>query len=201
MKPIFFFTAFLYLLKVHSQNPIINNLDSVKIPQSIEYKGQLVKAFRWNDKLGDNIIIFNKIGEANKLSPSIYASHYIIVQNKPTLISKFEETISDCPEDLNLSFRPNSFKITDVNSDGLGEVWMMYLKSCHSDVSPLPLYLQMHEGKKTYKIEGVTRMIESKENKRYEFIGGDFQLDEAFESSDDFKQAAFQLWEKNVDLE
>jgi hypothetical protein len=100
----------------------------------------------------------------------------------------------DCPVDLMLYFIEKTFAVTDLDNNGLAEIWLMYKNSCQGDVSPVPTKIIMYEGSKKYALRGESRVLFS----ATEFIGGNFTLDDNFKNGNAaFRQYAEKLWSKN----
>jgi len=103
------------------------------------------------------------------------------------------DRVTDCPLDIKADFVPGSFAITDLDKNGIAEVWVAYRLSCRGDISPSDLKIIMHEGIKKYAKRGVGKLS----------VGGKTQHDGGVITSDDFgkskavfKQYAGRLWEK-----
>lgn len=83
---------------------------------------------------------------------------------------------TECPVDLEVYFMDKTLTVTDLDKNGVAEVWMMYKNGCHGDVSPVPTKIIMYEGTKKYALRGNSRVKFSEK----EFLGGDYSVDEAF---------------------
>jgi hypothetical protein len=55
--------------------------------------------------------------------------------------------IKDCMVDIDAAFKKNSLKVTDLDKNGIAEIWVMYEMACKGDVSPSDLKIIMYEGK------------------------------------------------------
>jgi hypothetical protein len=189
---------------------VVNKIDSTQFPKTIKYEGFIKNAVRWKDKLGDNIVITTETGiytskkfkhEAEDSSDAeLFAYHYIISNNEVKQTWKVYDYISDCPVDIVASFVKNTFKVTDLDNNGIAEVWLMYKTVCHGDVSPSNMKIIMYEGNNKYAMRGENKVqVGSDENDKKSFIGGEFKMDENFKKAPKtFKDYAESLWNDNL---
>ncbi|KQO32712.1 hypothetical protein ASF10_21240 [Flavobacterium sp. Leaf82] len=189
---------------------VVNKIDSTQFPKTIKYEGFIKNAVRWKDKLGDNIVITTETGiytskkfkhEAEDSSDAeLFAYHYIISNNEVKQTWKVYDYISDCPVDIVASFVKNTFKVTDLDNNGIAEVWLMYKTVCHGDVSPSNMKIIMYEGNNKYAMRGENKVqVGSDENDKKSFIGGKFKMDENFKKAPKtFKDYAENLWNDNL---
>lgn len=178
-------------------------LDTTKLPKDIKVTGKIVTAVRWTDKSGDNVVITTETGETvnkNELSDdyrdaALYAYHYIVDKDSTYLSWKVCDFIKECPVDIEANFVKNTFQVTDLNNDGVAEVWLMYKTACHGDVSPGDMKIIMYQGKQKFAIRGQNK-VQISEN---EFLGGDYKFDKAFANGPkEFLAFARKLWDKNI---
>lgn len=179
------------------------NLDTTKLPKGIKYSGNIISAIRWIDKMGENIVIATETGETiNKSAPSddyrdaaLYGYHFIVGKDSTNLTWKVYDFIKECPLDIEASFIKNTIQATDLNSDGIAEVWLMYKTVCHSDVSPCDMKIIMYQGLQKYAMRGQNKVQVSDK----EFYGGNYKFDNAFiEGPTIFMEFAEKLWNKNI---
>ena len=188
----------------YSQGQITTtNLDTSNVPKEIKFKGKIKTAVRWTDRLGDHIVITTETGETkSENAPSddcrdaaLYAYHYIVGKDSTYLIWKMYDFIKACPVDIEANFIKNTFQVTDLNSDGAAEVWLMYKTACHGDVSPYDMKIIMYQGRQKYAVRGQDKVQIS--NKA--FYGGDYKYDTAFaDGPKEFLEFAKKLWNKNI---
>ena len=200
-KLIFF--IFFCFVKVVGQNKIIiNKIDVNKIPIEIKYNGKIKSAITWNDKLGKNFVLTCETGEFetknsenNGRDSQIYAYHFILSKNIIKQNWIIYDYIKDCPVDIEASFLKNTLYITDLNNDGIGEIWIMYKIVCHGDVSPCEMKIIMYQGKQKLAMRGQNRVKVSDK----EYYGGNYTFDKAFnEAPNYYKDYAKKLWNKNI---
>ncbi len=203
-------------LKINSENQTekeiteITKIDSLQFPKSIKYEGFIKNAIRWKDKLGDNIVILTETGifrnekiehesDYNK-DAALYGYHFILKNNAAVQTWKVYDYINDCPVDIVASFVKNTFEITDLNKNGIAEIWLMYKTACHGDVSPSEMKIIMYEGNNKYAMRGENKVQTGiDDNNEKLFIGGEYKSDHAFENGPKvFKKFAQNLWNKNT---
>lgn len=172
---------------------------AAKLPKTIQYNGDIVKTAQWKDSLGSNVILLTETGvhdvdDDGNRSAALYALHYIANHDSAQLAWKVYDFIDDCPVDVEASFIKNTFAVTDLDHNGIAEIWMMYRVTCQGDVSPVPMKIIMYEGKQKYAARGNTRVKVS----ATKFMGGDYEFDDAFKKAPDaFRKYADELWQKH----
>ena len=183
-------------------------IDSLELPKSIQYNGFIKNAIRWDDKLGKNIVILTETGifRSEKIKhesedsndAALYGYHFIIKNNEAVQTWKVYDYVNDCSVDIVTSFIENTLKITDLNKNGIAEVWLMYKTACHGDVSPSEMKIIMYEGSNKFAIRGENRVqIGIDDDNEKIFIGGEYKVDDAFENGPKvFKVFAQNLWNK-----
>lgn len=192
-------------LKIIGQNKIIvTKIDINKIPKEIKYNGKVKHAITWNDKLGENFVLTCETGEFKTKNSQfdddgrdseIYAYHYICSKNVIKQNWKIYDYIKDCPVEIEASFLKNTLNVTDLNNDGIGEIWIMYKTNCHGDISPCNMKIIMYEGKQKLAMRGKNRVRVSEK----EYDGGNYTFDKAFnEAPNYYRDYAKKLWNKNI---
>lgn len=189
---------------------VVNKIDSTQFPASIKYEGFIKNAVRWKDKSGDNIVLTTETGiyfndklkheSEDSSDAELYAYHFVISNNNAKQTWRVKDFIADCPVDITASFVKNTFKVTDLNKNGIAEVWLMYKTVCHGDVSPSNMKIIMYEGNNKYAMRGENKVqVGSDVNDKASFIGGEFKLDANFKNGPKvFKEYAQNLWKENI---
>lgn len=176
-------------------------IDRTTIPVSIQFKGNLVGAYRWQDRAGDHLVMLSLSEPVSTPSApddgyrdqALYAYHYFVEKDSTRQTWRVYDYVKECPVDVILGFNRNTFAVTDLDNNGIGEVWVMYKVSCQGDVSPVPMKIIMYEGNQKYAMRGTTRVRVSEK----EFMGGDFNFDQAFGKGPAvFREYAEKLWNK-----
>jgi len=177
-------------------------IDSSKLPKQIKYAGHITNSVTWSDSLGLNYVLTTETGEfesKNKegdyfKNAALYVYHYVYKADSIKLLWKVYDFEKDCPFDVVVEFIDKAFTVTDLDKNGIAEVWLMYEHQCTSDVSPAPTKIIMYEGNKKYAVRGENRVRVSEK----EYSGGQYTLDESFKKGNPlFRQFAINLWEKN----
>jgi hypothetical protein len=193
--------------KKESFEILTENISGKNLPKEIDFEGKLKAATKLKDLNGEHIIILTETGEIpskkiieqeDETDFKIFANDYIFdkKENKYKLNWKMQDFISNCEFDLMMGFIKNAFKITDLNKNGIAEIWTMYHMTCTSDVSPSEMKIIMHEGKQKYALRGNSIV-----NPGTEKIGGDYKLNENLsKASKEFKDFALKMWKENNEL-
>jgi len=201
MKLVSFLIFLLVSISSFGQFNLIK-LDSSSIPKKLKYFGHIINAVKWTDSLGLNYVIATEIdsiqGKPKSIDEysdaSLSAYHFVFNGDSSKLLWKVYDFNKECPVDLDLYFINKTFAVTDLDKNGIAEVWIMYKNYCHGDVSPVPTKIIMYEGNTKYALRGESR-VQVSEN---EFIGGNYTLDDNFRKGNvTFKQFAEKLWAQN----
>ncbi|MFC4817992.1 M949_RS01915 family surface polysaccharide biosynthesis protein [Flavobacterium sp. GCM10023249] len=178
--------------------------DITKLPKEITYEGKIKTSVSWTDRLGKNIVITTETGihqskkfkhELDGSDAELFAYHFIVsnTTTKPTW--RVYDYISDCPVDIEASFVKNTFQVTDLDNNGIAEIWLMYRTVCHGDISPSTMKIIMYQGAQKYAMRGESKVRVSEK----EFIGGDYIFDNAFlKGPKAFTGFAKKLWNTHV---
>ena len=173
-----------------------------------KYKGNVQYLYTWKDKLGDNWLLLTITQESktnkklaaksdecvdNCTDIELYAYHFI---SKDSLLWKVQDFERACAWDNVVEFRRNSIKITDLDQNGIAEVWLMYSLICTSDVSPSTLKLIMYQERKKAVVRGTSQPAKNMLDKEY---GGKFQPDNQFlKLPKRLQEFGEKLWKKNL---
>jgi hypothetical protein len=197
-------TVFVSLTVLGQGQISVKQLDLTKLPKGIKYEGKIKTAVRWVDSLGDNIAILTETGiyqskkfkhENDGGDAELFAYHYLVKGDSALQTWRVYDFISDCPVDIEAKFIKNSFQVTDLNLDGVSEIWIMYKTICHGDVSPCDMKIIMYQGQQKYAVRGQNKVKVSDK----EYYGGDYKFDKAFaDGPKEFLQFAKKLWDKNI---
>lgn len=184
---------------------IVSKITSNEIPNSITYKGKFKEGYVWQNRNENNIVFITETGEfQNKTeddrSAELFSYCYDLNSNTTKLNWKVYDFIKDCPVDIITKFTDNTFTITDLNNNGIAEVWLMYEIACKGDVSPNNMKIIMYEGKQKFAMRGENKIqIGIDENDNPIILGGEYKFDKAFSKGPEvFKNYAEKLWSKNL---
>jgi len=196
-------TLFLSLISLSSLGQIrLTKLDSSGLPKDIKYVGHIVKAVKWTDSLGLNYVVATETGriystvkgEEDLFDAFLYGYHYIVKNQTTKLVWRIYDFNEGCSLDLDFSFIDKTFAVTDLDKNGIAEVWIMYENSCHGDVSHVPTKIIMYERTKKYALRGESRVQVS----GTDYVGGSYTLDDNFKKGQPiFRQYAEKLWAQN----
>ena len=180
-----------------------------EIPIEIQFEGKIKNAIKWSDKMGLNIVITTETGiyESSKFThendggdAELFAYHFKKLNGSFKQTWKVYDFISDCPVDIVAKYIDNTFKITDLNNNGIAEIWLMYKTVCHGDVSPSDMKIIMYEGNQKYAIRGENKVmhgIDDNGNKMY--FGGEYIIDKSFTNGPiEFLEFAKKIWDRNI---
>lgn len=215
MKVRYLITLLLIGTVLVSYGQTIQQTNKDDLPSTLNFKGKINKAFQWDSNGETNYLVFSTTGEY-KSYPEIKDSISAYVDGYPVLKPEYEmrsseyffyyyragelqwkiyDYVKECRFDIRFRFIADAFKVTDLDNDGLNEIWVMYSLSCTSDVSPDNLKLIMYEGDEKYAIRGFTRQYEQVPTKAKD---SPKTISNAFENGGTgLKEFAMKLWEKN----
>ncbi len=132
------------------------------IPASIKIKGKVQEVWKWNDNLGENILITSSEaphddkGENGEEAQSaeLHAFHYAKKDGDYVQVWFINDAVKSCPVDITCDFIPGSATITDLDKDGIAEIKVQYTMACRGDVSPATMKLIIYENGVKYALQG-----------------------------------------------
>lgn len=158
----------------------------------------------WTDSEGEHTVIICETGkvaakstseEMESFNADVYAYKYTKKDGKITLDWKIQDFVPDCPFDITCNFVKNTLQVTDLDNDGIAEVWVMYKVTCRSDVSPCDMKIIMYEGMSKHAMRGQNKVPATETT----MMGGEYKFDEAFNAAPkSFRDKAIKLWNANV---
>ncbi len=158
---------------------------------------QLKRAKKWHDALGENWLVLYETGayiEKGETDASAKLSAVLYQKTDSGFVTKWKmkDYISNCGLDITCTFYDDHLSITDLDSNGIAEITMVYALSCKGDVSPNEKKLIMYEAGKKYAIRGEELMILQQDT-----IGGSWKADTAFSDAPKaFLSFAVEHWKK-----
>ena len=201
MRILSIISLFLFSISAYGQLSV-SKINNNTLPKQIKYSGQITNCATWTDGIGIHYVLTteteeyrSKDKENNEVkNKEIYAYHYTNKRGKFKLVWKIYDYNKNCEYDVLTEFYNQAFKVTDLDKNGIPEIWLMYENQCTSDVSPSTTKIIMYEGDKKYAIRGQNRVQVSDKN----FVGGEFTIDDNFKTGNIvFKQFGIKLWEQN----
>lgn len=168
---------------------------SVLLPAPNMYNVKQAK--KWYDASGENWLVLYETGsfipKGNTMA-SAKLSAVLFIKTDSGFVPrwKMNDFINDCGLDVVCSFYDEHLSITDIDSNGMAEIMMVYAKSCKGDVSPNEKKLLLYEGQHKYAIRGEELMIMGKDT-----LGGALNRDTSFQSlPQEIQEAALKHWHK-----
>jgi len=184
----------------------------IKAADLPKVKGKVVKAVRYEDNSGQNLILLTETDVVEKPCPDcpmfpprskeLYA--YCFSFDPRELVFKQEWLVTDFVRDCNLNtmsvaFILDAFRITDLNADGKAEIWMTYILECSGDPSPKTMKIIMYEGNLKYAVRGKTRALvgDFGNPQKNVYDGGEYELDPVLKTAPvEYVKFAKELWEQ-----
>jgi hypothetical protein len=112
-------------------------------------------ALRWADDNGDNVAILSRRDESQTGTIELFADHYVVSDGQgPRRLRHVQDGVVDCDLDEFADFFYGSFRVTDADSDGLGEVLFAYHYTCAGGVDPASLKVLALEDGEKYIVRG-----------------------------------------------
>lgn len=180
----------------------VSPLAPAAVPAALPRSGRVVQALRYTDHTGTYTVLATQSGPAPDPTAhtsdgeraDLYAYHYPATGPAPTW--QVHDFVADCPLGLQARFRPDGLTVTDLDQDGIAEVWLVYRTVCRDGVSPSDQKIIMYEGPRKYAVRGTTRVA----TRGGQHNGGTYTLDAAWQAAPAaFRQHAAQLWQQHRD--
>ncbi len=171
------------------------SLLSTAVPAAEEVVSSFTSAV--NDKLGKGSIkgvITRRVTSAkygNKVDLNLKIER---TDRKGKVLWTVRDFVRDCTDDVDVELEMLApISITDIDDNGLNEIWMPYKMACRGDVSPAVMKIIMYEGTKKHAMRGTTRIPTGDG----ETEGGEHTADSALENADPMiLHHAEHLWKK-----
>ena len=200
-----------YCAATQAQDSIpFKKLDLRKPPGGLVYEGTIVSSARWTDSLGDNMVILTESGiyqrahakhENGGRNADVFAYRFLVLGDSATQAWKLHDNIGKCSDRVDAHFLKNSLHVTDLDSDGKGEVWLAYIKGCRRDSVPCDMKLVMYEETVPSTLTGQNRVyLRTDEMGGKHYSGGDYAYDTPFyEGPKVFLEYARKQWHQNLE--
>lgn len=203
MKKLFPIVLLLMAQVVAAQVKVIH-LKKTEIAKDMKYKGEFKDAVQYADNEGTHTVITT---EAMTASPaddneSVYTGYlhaFSFLKTGNTVVQSWQmsDMAGPCGADQDTKFRSGSLDVTDLDQNGICEVWLIYRVSCRDYQSPSPMKVIMHEGIKKFAMRGTAKLKLKSATPQY--MGGNYTFDDAFNGAPElFRTYARQLWAKNL---
>ena len=142
-------------------------------------KGKVLSSHPIRDSLGAGHIVLTRqvAGAFDMQTQIIRAYRFNDGADGPVKVWQMNDGVSDCPVSTLASFSAGSPAVTDLDGNGLAEIWTSHVCMCQGDVSPVDLTVVMYEGSKRHVMRGLSLdMIAVAES----FEDDDGRMDQAF---------------------
>ena len=183
----------------------VQKITETDLPAEISYQDDFVEGYRYTDKTGENIVFITE-GEVTEwgrdddgytlLNKDLRAYRFLKTDNDWEEIWRVYDMEFECFHYPIAEFVKGAFIITDLNNDGIAEIWMMYLKACLGGVDPQNMYLRMYNDENIFTMTGETKIIFTDEYS----IGGEYEIENLspHKTPSEFVEYAKELWEKHI---
>ncbi len=164
-------------------------------------QGKLVKKVTFLDAKGVNDVILTHTGmypskpgdEEGPSNSELHAYGYVAGGAQSIPVWQMHDFVHACEAGAEAEFSPDSPVITDLDENGLSEIWLTYYVGCRGDVSPIGMKILMYEGGRKYALRGETFVHADGMD-----MGGTYRADPAFENAHErFRHFADRLWQRN----
>lgn len=143
-----------------------------QIPRSLKFRGEAYEAWKWTDRLGENLLVLSTVAPYADNDPAerepaetaeLHAFNFIKKDTVYKLLWKLGDAEKKCRFDLSTGFIKDAVTITDLDSNGIAETTIIYRLACRSDVSPSAMKLIMHQDTIKYALRGLMWLPPSRE--------------------------------------
>ncbi|MCR5170499.1 MAG: hypothetical protein K6C33_08595 [Desulfovibrio sp.] len=156
-------------------------------------KGGIVQQKIVKDRLGAGQVIYTeeRNDSGNLQTRLLHAYRFTGDPEEAELVWLVNDGVERCPADVDAHFAAKAPVTTDLDEDGLLEIWTGYVTRCAGDVSPKTLKIIMYEGRNKHAMRGTT-LVEVEPG---HFEGGTGEMDTAFRTGPAaFRKYAEKLW-------
>ncbi len=134
------------------------------LPVFVDFTGEDSDTLTWEDNLGRHFLLLETSDIIEGKEPGTHSQSVRVVHGLKEVenireIWTFEDGQYDCPVEVRTVFRAAP-RLSDLNQNGVYEVWFMIEKFCKGDASPSELRVIMfNENKQKYILEGTTQQV------------------------------------------
>ncbi|GAA4469920.1 hypothetical protein GCM10023093_30190 [Nemorincola caseinilytica] len=195
--------ALLPLIPVMAEaQPKVKELVPKTIPSEVSYNGDLVQAIKWEDKVGENIVVISETPSAQSITrpekgyyeAALDARHFVREEEHWRPRWTLHDQVNECNLQIAANFVQNTFDITDLDNNGIAEVWLVYKVGCYGKNRPSFMKVIMYESETRYSMKGLTDV-----GAKGKYGGNDRSFDANFNKGPAiFREHATQLWDDNV---
>ncbi len=168
------------------------------LPQGLKYDGHFVAGLEWTDSTGKNVAVFSQTNEQGSEGESrtLHAAGFRLSKESVRRVWLVQDWVKDCDLDLTCYFETSSFEVTDLDSNGLGEVSFVYRMACNGGMDYIEEKLLLVEDGKKFPVRGETQW-ELSEKGDSDHYDGPMRVDRSFDHAPAiFRSFAVEKWRK-----
>jgi hypothetical protein len=190
-------------------------LPTSALPAGVSFPGRLLTTSRWHDNLGEHLLLLSVVDSTlGRNAPAdsswqqlsyrkeLHAAHYRLSPGTPQRLWAFTEGQARCALDAVADFADHAPLITDLDEDGVCEVWLGYKTACTSSIGPQAMKVVLYRGEQALTMQGrslLHRSVKGLEGDQAGFEGGDYRFDQAFRQAPKlFREFARAYWAAHV---
>ncbi len=184
----------------------LHPFDPFPVKDQLDLWGEVVDAFTWEDKTGENFFIrtdrcsYNEVVlDADTVAQEtvhLYFYHYRMVDGKYELVRKLTDYVKLCTDFTFANHVIESIELTDVDRDTIAEVSFLYDVDCIKGIEPNKRKLMMLSDGRKYAVRGTAKILTSHINKEYK--GGEYIPGNELSTNLVFKRFMIKKWENNL---
>ena len=127
-----------------------------------DIEGEIVKTLPFRDRTGDNVLILSNRETRNGDTRDRELFAYRLradAGGASRRVWRVYDFTRDCEYDPIADFYLNRVAVTDLDKDGVSEIWLPYALGCLSDPSAHDMKIIMYEGGQKYAMRGTSRAL------------------------------------------
>ncbi len=166
-------------------------------------QGKVVRTASYADRSGRHTVVLTHSGyrqarpdprDPGTVAVSADLRAYDFTRRGGELVWRMHDYVHGCVTSATAEFSADSPVITDLDRDGITEVWLIYYTGCHGDVSPDTMKILMYEGGRKHAMRGKTFVhVDGMD------MGGRYVEDAAFAGAPaPIRRFARSLWKRHM---
>ena len=177
-----------------------------RMKEDLQIIGEKVSDVWFTDAQGEHYLILSNTGKINDMEfpesgdkfYDVELYTYLFTTSSEALILDWmiKDSVVKCGPEIYAEFGGEAYDLTDLDNDGMKEVWINYSIGCNSKNVPLKMRVIMTENKSQYVMDGEKRVKIGPDN----FKGGDYTFGENVSNiATSFKDHFKKIWKEQVD--
>ena len=150
-------------------------------PQAASWpvQGEVLSSHPVRDSLGSGHVVLTRQAASALDMDTLIIRAYRFNEGAggPVKVWQMNDGIADCALDTLASFSSWSPAVTDLDGNGLAEIWMSHVLMCNGGVDSADLTLVMYEGSRKHAMRGLTLDTSGSAET---FVDDDGRMDQAF---------------------